>query len=609
MRNPFYSILQNISYLRHDFTGITVSVPTVILFVLSVCFVAIYLFFLFAFGEKLRKVFKLSFSNTLEQSLVVIAVGHIVFSTGIALLGFFSLLTPAILFIYSAILLFFAFFRFPKKIFINTVHVWQTFFKETFRKNRVETILFFLFVLIVVLRLLLPEINSDAIYYHHDYPQEYIRIHSLMEQPRGTLLYLVTPQLGQMVYIITQLLNLTIAPRMIHLSFYFLDFLVLMLFGLQQAKKQSIAFLLPALLFASSSTVVHLASSGYADSQCLFLWTLSLFMILKKPLSQKNIFLSALLFSGALASKIQVLPILPATLAFIFLSVPKQKIKFIFFFFLISFIFPLLWYVRSFVLTGSFLFPEAGITTIHSILTELLSFSIVKQKLFGFVINYNPFILLSFFVVLVLSLKQKLLNNRLLFALLLLANYALLPLFYYFGRYLLFLFSAFSLTANDLPVSLVKNKLILPLVYTFCFVLFSYYFVSSMLLLPYGFGWADMHAYLSRTLIIDGLSYYDFTNTFSRQINKTDVVGVDINGGAGGFGFLYANFIPRDVHYFITPGESFTRLKQNGVTKLVLKNEDVQTFCMLWKLKQCTPDRYQLLAQYLPAKQYLYKLK
>ncbi len=610
MPNILSTFITNLILLKQDFIGITFSLQSFVNFFFSILFVFVYIVFLFFFGEKIIKLLKYS-SQALQDSLIKIALGHIFFSTGIFILGLFSILTPTIISCYTIIVLIFSFIPLEMKNFIDTKKQWGMLFQKMWKENRLLTITLLLFLTVGFLRLLVPEINSDATYYHHDYPQEYIRIHSLMEKPEGILLYLTTPQLGQMIYIITQLLQLENASRVIHFTFYILTFLALLVVSSVINKKQAVLYyIFPALFFASSFTVVHLMSSGYVDAQCLFCWILSLSILVKKQLSKKDIFISAILFSGALASKIQVLPLLPAIITYILIATKKQKIQFASLFFFIALIFPSLWYLRSFILTGSLFFPAAEGLSITSLISQLFSLSTIKSKALGLIINYNPFVIFSFLTVIVFILIKRIKSsNYLVLAVLLFANYLFLPILYFFGRFLLFLFSILSLTARDLPKAFTKNKLFFLAICFFSFLLLAYYFISTALILPYGLGWADTNAYLTRVLVVDGLSYYDFNHLFSSHISKRDTVGVDILGRAEGFGFLYANFIPHDVHFFISPRDSFTKLEKENITKLVLKAEDVETFCKVWRLTECTKDHYQLIASYDPAQQYLYELK
>ena len=79
----------------------------------------------------------------------------------------------------------------------------------------------------------------------------------------------------------------------------------------------------------------------------------------------------------------------------------------------------------------------------------------------------------------------------------------------------------------------------------------------------------------------------------------------------GIFGYYYADFKYTDVDYvFNEEGESFNLLKEKGVTKLFIKGGDINYFCSVLKLKNCTPDKYTYLSGFMGTQPYyLYGIK
>ncbi len=608
MLNPFLFTIQNFLALQKDFIGFRIdsSFFLWILSFVSVCFLFCLLYLL---GICIRQfIFRLSKPFTLQHALLSLALGYIFFCTGVTLLGVFSSLSNAGIIVYLIVIIAITILGIKKLPYKQTLYPLNllAFFKKLYRVNTIASIFLLLFLVLGVMRLLSPEIGVDAIYYHYDYPTEYLRIHSLMEFPKGSQIFLMTPQLAQMLYVIMLFFHLVPSLRIIHFFFFLCAILVFLYIGAR--KKITQVSVLPALLFTASPTVLGLIGSGYADTQWIFLWTLIFSLLVDTPLTKQTVIITAILFGGLLASKIQGLSFFIIFICFLVFQLKRNVLHYIVWFIFLAFAFPSLWYIRSLLITGQIFYASISTHTLINLLPQYFSLSIIKTKIIGLFINFNPFILIS----IALALISFLYNRRKTFSfstltclnLFLVANYLILPLYYYTGRYLLFAFSIFSTLVTQLPLSIYRNKYYQITLWSTCIVMFGYYFINATLILPYGLTWANTNHYLTRVLARNNASYYDFDMLFSPYISTNDLVGTyTING------FLYANFTHEDVFYVLKLHGSFTNLKKAGISKLLIKHGDIQWFCTLWELTDCSINSYKLLAVYPPAGQYLYKIR
>ena len=610
MLTPISFTLQNIHFLQQDFLGIRI-VPGIFLWVVSFLGVSGLLLLLYFFGLGIQTfIFRFSFSSELINALFSLALGHIFFSTGIALLGSLSLFTSfgIIAYLTLVILITIRGIRKTKHKPHISFKTCKTFLYTVYQANKIGMIFLILFVLLAILKLLSPEIGVDAIFYHFDYPWEYLRIHSMMEYPKGTQIFLTTPQLGQMLNVVLLFFHLVPGLRILHFLFFLCVTFVLL--GIGTDKKITSLSILPPLLFAASPTVIGVMGSGYMDMEWILCWLLAFYVISTQKLTTKSLIIAGVLFGGTLAAKIQALPFFLTCIAVIFLRSKTSRIRYISIFTAFSFLISSLWYIRSIIITGSPLFyyhaPQTLTDHINLVL-QSISPAIVKMKFLGLLINYHPFIFISLCAAVLGAFARKSIkkmSGKLLFVLILFANYLFLPILYFSGRFLLFGYSGFSVISSEFSIKLMSEKWFTIPLWTITCIIFMYYFSNALMIVPYGLGWANTNTYLTRVLSQNNASYYDFDHAFSPFIKQNDVIGTfTING------FLYANFDHRDVAYIVHSKSSFDNFKKAGLTKLLIKHGDMQWFCKQWQLRNCTPDKYTFLVYYAPAQQYLYTLR
>ena len=108
-------------------------------------------------------------------------------------------------------------------------------------------------------------------------------------------------------------------------------------------------------------------------------------------------------------------------------------------------------------------------------------------------------------------------------------------------------------------------------------------------------------------LFRDNASYYDFDGVFSTWLDPASVVATyDI------FGYYYADFHAIDIHYFFDKKyQSFSILREHGISLLLIKGGDIVWFCQRLSLRNCPESSVLLLATYpSDAKKFnLYKIR
>lgn len=604
------NITNNFILLKSDFTGISFNIIGVIGVVLNILFVLGLTLVFYSIGDKIRSYF-FKVNEDKLNSFINIALGYIVISTGVSILGVFSVLYKNILFVYLIVITLISLYPLSKmrnlaRMFLGLPNVLAVYAKN-------DSFAFWgtaIFVVIVFLRLIPPEIGEDAVGYHTSLPSLYLKTHSIIIDPKYSFnLVFPVPQLGEMSYVIAQSVSLKDASRYIHFAFYVL--VVLLLFHIKSSKGMShhLGFYAP-LLFVTAPVVIQVSSRANADFQWLLCWILSIFLVTKERLTLRNITLSAFLFGGVLATKIWTITFTPIFFIYLLL-VNKDRIRGIrlgSFFLLFSFFAPLLWYIRSDFLTGNPFYPgfsgsgnSLTVSPVENIGFNRLMFSLPT------LITFSP---LFYFGILFLFTKyhyiKKFLNTKfLLFFILLFIEHVFLVR-YGFSRYLLILYSLAVLVVS----TGFKNFLISQLKFAFYFLylaMFSYYFVNTILVLPYGFGWADKNKYLTRILSKDNSSYYDFDGLFGKWISKKDLVAT-----YGIYGYYYADFSYMDVSaVFNGQNINFDLFRRKNISKLFIKGGDINWFCKTLKIDNCDKYNIELLATYPPdSKKYnLYDVK
>lgn len=554
------NITNNFVLLKSDFTGFSFNITGVIGVMFNILFVFGLTLVFYSIGDKIRLYFFRVNADKLNF-FINIALGYIVISTGVSILGVFSILYKNILFVYLIVTSLIALYPFSK---IRDIGRILTVLVVYARSNAFAFWGTALFVAIAFFRLIPPEIGEDAIGYHTSLPFLYLKTHSIIIDPKYSFsLVFPVPQLGEMTYIIAQSVGLKDASRYIHFVFYVI--VVLLLFYIKSSKGMSNLGFYAPLLFVTAPVVIQVSSKANADFQWLLCWLLSIFLITKERFKLQEIILSAILFGGVLATKIWTIAFIPVFILFLLITNKNRVdgIKLGIFFLFFSFLVPALWYFRAFLLTGYPFYPGFA-------KTALLDYLGFNSSLFAFstIITFG----LLFYLGCIFLFRnrwnfiKKILRSRFFLFFSLLFGQQIFLSAYAFPRYLLGVYSLAVIVVSFGLQYTLNRSIIWRQLFMFLYIaLFSYYFLNTILSLPYGFGWADKNKYLTRILSKDNSSYYDFDGLFSKWIAKKDIVAT-----YGIYGYYYADFsFINTSSVFINNNRSFFFIKKDRRDKII----------------------------------------
>lgn len=592
----FSNILKNFSSLKSDFIGIKFDVGIFTHFIINILIAILFVVIYYKIGKKIRLYFFRSNNYKNLNNFIDVALGYIFVNSGLGLLGLFSLLYPVILWIYIGLVVIVAFYPFHEQ-------------KNPKNKIVINKWVFFgvlLFVIIAFLRLIPPEIGEDAIGYHTSDAHLFLKNHTTVILSVAPPYVIPAPHLGEMSYMLTEFIGFKDSSRYVHFSFYFL--VVLLLLSINSYA---------ALFFVTAPVVIQISSKANLDFQWILCWLLSILVLTQNKVEKKNLVLTGILFGGVLASKLWTMAFFPLFILYLLICYKKltlkNKIINIVLFSLSALLIDIAWLLRSFIISGNPIFPVlSNITTLDGANESLAVGQIVGFNSLMFHMKnisvFSPLFYLGIVILLLhwryaLKLLRKL--NLSVFFSFLAVEY--LSIRYHFGRYLLGLYSlavlVISLGISDVVAKYKLYKIIFIMVFG---TLFVYYFTNTLLILPYGFGWADNNRYLTRVLSRDNSSYYDFDHLFNKWISNKDKVATYRI-----YGYYYANFDYVDINYiFNKDNKSLSLLLQKGVTKLMLRGGDIAWFCRKLRISNCNGN-IKLLASYTKevGEFYLYSLE
>ncbi len=594
------NIIDNYIFLSDDFSGFGLHILGVGNFFLHIL-IALGIFVVsYLFGCKIRQLFFLE--NKKYTFFIDIALGYIIIGTGIGWLGIFSLLNSKIIAGYLAMICLVALYPYYFN-FNKTKHLWSIHaLLKTF--NIKEKVIWgvLLFILIGFLRLMTPEITEDG--YHTDLPRLYLFLGTTIHETKELLHVIPYSQLPEMIYLIPIFLGHKEAARFIHFGFYIT--IILLLFAIAKNKEYSFAKFTP-IIFVTTPLVIRYSPSQYTDFFMLLTFLLSVILI-EKNMSRKNLILSGIFFGAVLSAKMWMLVYSPVVLLYLALLHINSKflniLKLIILFVSSSLFVVALWYIRAYIITGNPIYPifskleYLGIEQItNSSLYSHLGLNIELLNPSSLIV-FSPLFFLGI-VFCILHYKEFIRKVKYspLFIIFILLTLIEVFVKIYLGRYLLSWYIIFSIVVSlGISIVIVRNIIAKYCFVVFYLILFSYYFLSTIFILPYGLGWADRNKYLTRVLSRDNASYYDFDYRFDKWISSKDLVAVD-----GIVSFYYADFSYIDIGYIFGKNKkSFGLLNKNNVTKLLIKGGDVEWFCKRLALTDCREDRTKLLASYPP---------
>ncbi len=613
--NLISNIINNYSYLRQDYIGIHLNRIVIYNSIINALISLTLILVFYLLGSKIKLIIFKKENYSVQDIFVKIAFGYIFIGSGLAIIGFFSFLYSSVIAIYLLTCVLLAVI--PTNSLKNNLIELTRFLKELYRDFRIHKWIFIwmmLFIFIGFLKLQSPEIREDQ--YHTDLPGLYLKNHTIMLPLKEQIMVSQSPQLSEMSYLIAIFLGSKEATRYIHFIFYIL--VLLLLYSLSKGKKYKFAIIAP-LLFATAPEVIRETSSQYTDFQWIFLFLLAVFILIKSRLTTADILIAGIVIGTMISTKLWTIAFLIALIFYLIIKNYKSRtaqIKPILFFTLASIIIPSVWFLRSYILTGNPVYPAFSNKELLEVSINFGVFNYFKlnSALFG-TQNFKIFSPIFFLGIafLLYRLKDnikdlKKLNISTFFTFL---TIEYLFINYPYGRYFLGLYSvAIIIVSISLYRTIAGHVIFKYLTSAVLFLLFSYYFINSVLILPYGIGIADKNKYLTRTLSRDNSSYYDFGRQFDKLIGKNDLVAT-----YGVFGYYYADFNYIDINYiFDKKTLSFDNFKNKRVTKLFIKGGDINWFCNKLNLTDCKQENYKLLSKYsaVPysgASYYLYSIK
>jgi hypothetical protein len=594
----FKNITDNYLYLKNDFITLTINPHGVLNYLINILITLSLFFVFYNLGKKIKCLFYKN-DNYLDF-FINIALGYIAIATGIGLLGVSSLLYSIILITYFVTLCIIALYPFSQIRLLD-----YKFLKEIkpciLKQNKIVLIGVILFVILSFLRLSIPDTTEDG--YHTDLPRLYLQTHTTMHQTKDLLHVIPYPQLAEMIYIVPVFFDHKDAVRFIHFGFYIV--ILLLLFKISNHKDYTFAEYAP-IIFASTPLVIRYSASQYTDFFMLLTFLLAV-LILQKNANFKQISLAGIFYGAVLSVKMWMLVYLPVFLTylvFLNLKLERKKLsKLLLTFIIAAFIVPLLWYWRAFIITGDPIYPLfAHLEYVDKFENQtpagLSAYFGFNQNMFSIpsLIVFSPLFYLSLIFCLLSIKKFSTIVKKMpafIFVILLFLEQLIVKV--YLGRYLLAWNSITLLVASGGASIVLAKNIIAKYGFVLVFsILFVYYFINTLLTLPYGYGWANQNAYLTRVLYRDNASYYDFDKLFNKWIKKDDLVMTH-----GIVSFYYADFsYIEDGYVFDNTNRSFNVLKKKKITKILIKGGDIKWFCTRLELSDCSQNSVKLLATY-----------
>src|SRR3989344_787649 len=591
--NLFLQLIPNLSsklnYLISDYVAVSIDLNPVGIFMENLIFASLLVVISYLFGKKIKRVF---FRDILAQHdfFVSIALGYVIFSTGITMLGFFSLLQKEALYMYFGIITLVSVIpirNLKSELLLFKKYIFTSI--KNLRENKLVFIGVILFTIVALVNLINPEIREDQ--YHVDFPRIFIREETIMLPPNEDLNVSGSSMLAEMFYIPGIMSLSKESARHIHFLFYILVLFTLLKFS--KLKNYRFAIYTP-LIFITAPVVNHETSSMYVDFQWIFLFLLSILLLINERTNGLSKYLLiGILLGGMLATKLWTIVLIPILIVFTiiiyrnnhFFPVLKKIIAIFTGVILISGI----WFVRAYILTGNPFFPAYNITNYFTFNVNLIN---PLQ-------NLNVFSTLFFLGVGLIIFQAKdnvrIIKNSVIFVLLFILFLILLVINYPYGRYLLSIYVLLIFLASvGLYNCLNKTPSIKLLVYTFVFIIFGYYFLSSVFVLPYTFGIADKNKYLSRLLNKDNSSYYEFDHKFAKFIGREEKIAM-----YNFHGYYYADFRFIDTNSIFDKNDnSLKLLKKQGISKLMIRGGDIKWFCENLSIKDCIIEKYSLISSF-----------
>jgi hypothetical protein len=320
-------------------------------------------------------------------------------------------------------------------------------------------------------------------------------------------------------------------------------------------------------------------------------------------------FVSGIMLGGTLATKNQSLAILPL-IFLIFHLIFEVKVKELFKIFLVTFLPPMLWYLRSIVIAGTPFYPLFSLKDPRIPQFNLGDSKLQFLKLLRDLFLFQPFFIFltsGFLILLGIKTERRWLKSSLL-AVFICFYWVLLPESfhdwrYFLPYYFLFVFLASNLIYQLLTITFFRYGLILV---TFCLLAPRVY--TNSLYLPYIFGLEEKKVFLSNALRTRIEDFYDIDGRFARFLGQEDRILI-----AGALGLYYVDFPFQEFEYspFFQKKLSLTEFekawKDQGFSYLILKNLSLSEFLAKMRIGKGEEKIFALKVAHEPSKTYLYQ--
>lgn len=597
-------ILESVTDLQKDFIGIFFDPEFVLKQTLFFLYVLLLFYVMYGSGRVISKLF---FDKTYDSRLthfINFALGYSLISNLMFIFGLLGILTELNILI--------------ALLFLTAISIW-TFIKWPIRfnfqlkgKSNWIKAFCFIFIFIALLRLIPPQTAGDPLDYHLRFPRIYIAEHTIMIPALGDESYTTVPHLPELFYILTQVVSNGLMTHVVHFGFFVLIFFLLFKINFLN-KNGTNGSTISALMFVSAPLMLQLGTQAFSDFPALYCFLLSVGILLTSKLHKRNIVLSGILLGVSLASKIWILFYYPFAILFLILLLRKETFSTIlkkttlFVFSSLAIVLP--WYIRAIVLVGDPFYVntsqgQATQTYSHTAMF-LRNFTVAGfSEKFNFTLEYGFFIVIGLFSLIFMKRKEIFKYKKFLLLLILLTVPVIFfPLGFGRGRYSLpYMLLAYQLAAVGLTFTMKKYLVRVGILLLFS-ALSLYYLFNTLVILPYGVGWANRDNFLRKNLAKDYASYYDFNGQFTRNIDKNETVT-----NYGVYELYYADFKYKNVFYFINQETHTFKLPRN-IHKLLIRGGDFSWLCNYLNIKNCSDYKVSLITSDLRTKQYLYNIK
>ncbi|RJQ38909.1 hypothetical protein C4559_00120 [Candidatus Microgenomates bacterium] len=471
--------------------------------------------------------------------MILFAVSIGIYSYIIFALGLFSLLYPNIILSVSILyLIVIAFFK--KNLLLSYIKNNGKISLKKLSINKITLFIITLFILQIIINLigaLGPELAIDALWYHLTLPKIYLISHKISHIPGTLFYYSDMPKLTEMIYTAILSFSNEIFVKLAHLSFGLLTCVVLYKISRKYFSQKS--SLICIVIFYSSLVVGWESITAYIDLSRTFFEAMALWCYLNwVENNEKKWLIRLAVMSGfAISAKLLSLGSLLIFSVLIIYHLIKRKKQIknfiidLFFYWFISLLVSLPWFIFSYTNTGNPVYPFfTNLYKTEFDLNFLNPLNFIKDTWQIFVNSADPIspIYILFFPLTVLFLSK---INKKIYPIIIYSIFAYL--IWYFtprsggGRFIMPYLPAFSLVAlatlNAVNIKFIKNLGIIMIFFSIIVSIF-YRGTANARFLPVIMGKETKDDFLTQKLNFEFGNFYDTDGYFRNNIKSQDKV-------------------------------------------------------------------------------------